>query len=109
MKMGISAPILVLIVSIANFIVGRLIVGEKRRKVSETDGKMVQILGLVIIVVIGLGSMFVIDIFNPQIMKWFWLSFLTLNFGFHAFLEWKFLKETKEYIVSLIVLLIGLI
>lgn len=107
--MGISAPILVLVVSLANLIVGRLIVGEKRRKVSETYGKVIQMWGLAVIVVVGLGSMFVLDIFDPEIMKWFWLGFLILTVGFQAFLDWKFLKETKEYVVSLIVLLIGLI
>lgn len=109
MKVGISTPILVFVISIANLIVGRLIVGGKRRKVSETDGEIIQVWGLAVIAVIGLGSMFVLDISDPQIMKWFWLGFVTLTVGIQAFLDWKFLKETKEYVVSLIVLLIGLI
>ncbi len=107
--MGISAPILVLVVSIANLIVSKLIVGGKRRKISETDGKIINILGLIIIATMGICSAFFIDIFDNNVMKWFWLCLLILIVGFQSFLEWKFLKESKDYIVSLIVLLIGII
>lgn len=107
--MGILAPILVLIVSIANIIVGRLIVGKKRRKISDTDGKNMQFLGLLTIAIIGIWCVFVFDIIATNVMKWFWLCFLIITVGFQLFLEWKFLKESKEYLVSLIVLMIGLI
>ena len=104
-----SVPILALVVGIANIIVGKLIVGEKRRKISESDGKNIKIIGMVIIAILGFSCLFMLDIFDPHVMKWFWLLFLILTVGFQAFLDWMFLKESKEYIVSLIVLTIGLI
>lgn len=107
--MGLSVPFLALIVGIANLIVGKLIIRGERRKISETEGKYIQIWGLSIIAIIGLGSLFILDIFDPHMMKWFWLGFLILAIGFQAFLDWKFLKDSKEYVVSLIILVIGLI
>ena len=107
---GISTGILVLIVSIANAIVGKLILGSNRRKVSETEGKYIQIWGLVVIAILGICSIFFfVDILDANVLKWFWLFFLILTVGFHSFLEWKFLRESKEYVVSLIVLMIGII
>lgn len=103
--MGISVPILALIVSIANIIVGKIIVGKKRRKISETEGKNIEIWGLILIGIIGLCCIY----FVLDIMKLFWLCFLILIYGFHTFMEWKFLKDSKDYVVSLIVLIIGVI
>lgn len=106
--MGISVPFLVIIICLANFIVGRLIVGKERRKIYETDGKYIHIAGLIMIGIVGIWILYdLLD--NAQVMKWFWLLFLTLTVGFQSLMEWKFLKGSKEYIVSLIVLLIGLI
>ena len=108
--MGITAGFLVLVVSIANAILSKLILGNIRRKVSETEGKYIQRWGLVVIAIIGFSSIFfVFDILDTNVMKWFWLFFLILTVGFHSFIEWKFLRESKEYMVSLIVLMIGVI
>ncbi|ALX49732.1 MULTISPECIES: DUF4181 domain-containing protein [Lentibacillus] len=108
--MGITTPILALVVSIAYIIVGKIIVGNKKRKISDKFGKNIQIVGLVIFGVIGISCiLFVLDISNNDVMKWFWLFFLTITLGFQSFLEWKFLRETREYMVSLVVLMIGLI
>ncbi|SFL98784.1 protein of unknown function [Gracilibacillus orientalis] len=108
--MGISTPFLALVVSIAYIIVSKLIVGKNKKKISETAGENIQIWGLLIIGIIGICSVFFfLDIFNNNVMKWFWLFFLILTLGFQSFLEWKFLKDSKEYVVSLIVLMLGLI
>lgn len=108
--MGMTAGFLVLIVSIANAILSKLILGNNRRKVSETEGKYIQIGGLIVIAIIGLCSIFFIfDILEANTMRWFWLFFLILAVGFHAIMEWTFLRESKEYVVSLMVLMIGLI
>lgn len=110
MVVSISTPILALVISIAYIIVSKLIVGKRKRKVSETTGENIQICGFAIIGVIGICSiLFVLDFFDNNVMKWFWLFFIIVTLGFQSFMEWKFLKESKEYVVSLIVLMIGII
>lgn len=108
--MHISVPILALVVSIAYIIVSQFILGRQKRKVYETDGGTIQIGGLSIIGMIAVCAiLFILDISNNNVMKWFWLFFLILTLGFQSSLEWKFLKESKEYVVSLTVLMIGII
>lgn len=107
--MGLSVPILVLVVSITNMIAGKLILGEDRKKIYETSGKYIYLWGTIILLTIGFGCLFFLDISDLNVMKWLWLCFSILTVGFYTFLEWMFLKESKEYIVSLIVLTVGLI
>ncbi|KGR78032.1 DUF4181 domain-containing protein [Ureibacillus manganicus] len=107
--MGISAPLLVFVVGIANLIVGHFLIEGKRKKISETKGKYIHKWGYSIIATMGIGSLFILDIFDPNVMKWFWLGLLILIIGFQTLLDWKYLKGTKEYLVSLIVLVIGII
>jgi len=40
-------------------------------------------------------------------MKWFWIVIMILILGFDAFLHWKFLRHTKQHIVTLISLALG--
>ncbi|WP_434481737.1 DUF4181 domain-containing protein [Paenibacillus glycanilyticus] len=51
---------------------------------------------------------FVLDITNDY-MKWFWLSFFVAAKGFHAILEWKYLKGSRQYLISLILLAVGIV
>lgn len=105
--MQVSLSILALIQSILNFIIGRLIVGKERGKVSETSGKNIQRIGFVTILIIAFSCFYFIDIMDDNAMKWFWLYFYTITFGFHFYLDWVYLRDTKEYLVSLILLIIG--
>ncbi|WP_431308893.1 DUF4181 domain-containing protein [Halalkalibacter flavus] len=41
-------------------------------------------------------------------MKWYWIIFLSLLFGFKSVLERKYLKNSKQYIVTLIILMLGI-
>ena len=107
--MGISAPILVLVVSITHYIVGKIIIGKNRKKLSDTNGFIFQISGAIILLFVIFISYSFLDIMNPDVMKWFWLCILIIILGFNAFLEWKYLNGTKEYIVTLIALAVGLI
>ncbi|MER2030131.1 MAG: DUF4181 domain-containing protein [Solibacillus sp.] len=105
--MQLSVSILALILSILNLIIGRLIVGKERGKVSETNGKIIQIIGFVTILIIAFSCFFFIDIMDDNAMKWFWFYFYTITLGFHFYLDWVYLRDTKEYLVSLILLIIG--
>lgn len=102
---------MVLVVHLTNYVVGKSIVGEKRKNVFETDGKYIYVIGLTVIGAIAFGSIrfFAVDFLNENVMKWFWLVFLILITGFYSFMEWKFLKDSKEYIVPLISMAVGII
>jgi len=106
---GIAAPILVLVVSITRMIVSGLIVGENKRKISETDGKYIEIFGNILLIIISFSTLYFLDIMNPDVMKWFLLCALIIILGFHTFLEWYFMKESKQYEASLITLAVGII
>lgn len=41
--------------------------------------------------------------------KWYWIIYLILLLGFQSILEWKFLKNSKQYITTLIFLIFGVI
>ncbi|ASK63904.1 hypothetical protein CFK37_17950 [Virgibacillus phasianinus] len=107
--MGIPASILVVFILVANFLLNKLFLGRKKKEISETLGKNVHRWGMVIIGVISIYFLFSLDIFNENVMKWFWLSFIIIAQSFQSFMEWKFLKGSKQYVVSLIVLMLGLI
>ena len=99
------------VIIVTEFIARRLIVGEVRVKVRETEGKNIQIWGFIIlsiIFVILLMSLAILDV-KDDVMKLFWLCLVTIALGFQAFLEWKFLKGYKEYMVTLTTLTIAVI
>lgn len=70
--------------------------GIKRKPLSKTPGKRVDQWGRTIIVVIFIC-------FIPFISSYLYLIlFFTVLFSFQTFMEWKFMKESKQYISSLI-------
>ena len=105
--MNLSVAVLPLVLSIVNFVIGRLIVGKERGKVSETSGKNIQKIGLVTILIIAFSCFYSIDIMDDSVMKWFWFIFYTITLGFHLYLNWVYLRDTNEYFVSLILLIFG--
>ncbi|WML48551.1 DUF4181 domain-containing protein [Neobacillus sp. PS3-34] len=82
-----------------------MIVGPEREELTE-DGKGVDLWGKVILSALGIITFIFINIEN-EAMKWFWILFVIAAFGFQSFVDWKYLKESKRYIVSLIVLIFG--
>lgn len=81
----------------------------ERRKVSETPGKNVDRWGRGIITLIFLCSLPFILTKDVEAIKWYWLSYLMLIWGFQSFVQWKYLKNSKEYVITLIFLLLALI
>ncbi|MEC0093150.1 DUF4181 domain-containing protein [Paenibacillus macquariensis] len=83
---------------------------ETERKELPDEGKEVSIWGKIIIALIGIITCIVIIIVDGsegKAMKWFWMLFIITAMGFQSFIDWKYLKGSKEYIASLIVLIIG--
>jgi hypothetical protein len=108
--LGISFSILVLLLAIINPLSRNWIVGTGGQEIDETAGKHIELWERIILALIGLYLVFfVIDISDKTTIKWFCLIFLVITFGFQSIIEWKYLKDSKQFIVSLLLLLIGLI
>jgi hypothetical protein len=85
-------------------------VGPGRQEIDEIAGKNIDLWGRIIFVLLGLFLVFfVIDISDETTIKWFCLTFLLITFGFQSIIEWKFLSNPREFIVTLLLLLIGLL
>lgn len=95
------------------------LLGVKKKKLSETPGKKIEKWSRIIISVLYfLGTVIFIlyevpflDMNEAQFLKFFLILYLTVSLGSHAFLEWKYIKESKQYVTTLILLifLIGVV
>ncbi|WP_188208111.1 DUF4181 domain-containing protein [Alkalibacillus aidingensis] len=88
-----------------------LLVGRKenKEKLSETDGFTIGIYGTIIIVTAAVITFLNVGFSNIQLVKFLLMFFLTIFVGFHAYLDWKYLHESKNYIHQLSGLTIMLI
>lgn len=83
------------------------LLGVEKKRISETPGRKIDAWGRGIILVIFLTTLFFsnkqnIDLFE---MKWFWLGYFILLYGFQVFVEWKYIKNSKQYLASFIMLI----
>ncbi|MFN7253237.1 MAG: DUF4181 domain-containing protein [Anaerobacillus sp.] len=80
--------------------------GRERTRVSETTGRFFTLLGRTVLALVSMGIFifFITKSTNSYTVELFWLSVLTVGLSFHAYTEWRYLKESKEYIVTLILL-----
>lgn len=104
-------PFLLLIIAFSGFFLRIWIVGPDKEKLSD-DGNELNIKGKLILGLIGLITAIVImiaDGVQGMGMKWFWIVFIIISLGFQSFIDWKFLKHTKQHIVSLILLVEGVV
>ena len=102
--MGIWAVLIVLalvVVSIENQVEKSL--GVKRREISETPGKSVQRWGRTIIVVVFIFSYFSSTVQESDVLlNTNWFVLIVTLMGFQVILEWKYLKGSKQYILTLV-------
>ncbi len=93
---------LILLVILAEKMIGRFL-GIKKEDVSETAGKRMDQWGRTIIMGLFLFSfIFALSKENDAILKWNWIFFLTALMGLQTILEWKYLKDSKQYLLTLI-------
>ncbi|AOV08129.1 DUF4181 domain-containing protein [Sporosarcina ureilytica] len=81
----------------------------EKKKISDTSGKKIDQWGRGIITVIFLcGLIYVIYTeVEWNVARWYFISLVIAQNGLQFILEWKYLKSTNQYIVTLIYLLIG--
>jgi hypothetical protein len=107
--MGISISILVILLAVLAPLLRKWIVGYERY-ISETNGRRIDFWGRIILVIIFLLLLlFVIDPSDETTLKWFFIVFLTIMAVFQSIIERKYLKNSKEYIVTLLLWIIGII
>ncbi|MCM3034008.1 MULTISPECIES: DUF4181 domain-containing protein [unclassified Niallia] len=79
------------------------LLGVQKKKVSKTEGKKADIFGRVIIaILIVCTSPFILDADSSFI----WPAYLLVIFGYEAFMEWKYIKGSKQYIGTIIFMII---
>ncbi|WP_054027713.1 DUF4181 domain-containing protein [Bacillus sp. FJAT-28004] len=100
-KIGLIAIFLVF----TSLILRKWLVGAEKAELSDR-GKKVRVWGSIIIALIAFTIIILGDL-EGNALKWFLMLLIITNAGFQSFIDWKYLKGSKEYIVSLIVLLIG--
>jgi MFS-type transporter involved in bile tolerance (Atg22 family) len=107
--MGISISILVILLAVLAPLLRKWIVGTDRY-IDETDGRRVDFWVRIILVIIFLVLLFfVVDTSDETIVKLFFIIALTITTAFQSIIEWKYLKNSKEFVVTLILWVIGLI
>ncbi|GEM_PF-5341123 len=102
-------PLLLLFLAIANIFLGKLLIKGERQRITDTELRTLYLWVYALIIIFYLVLLYVIDISNPKIHSLYFVLFLISILGFDAFMEWKYLKESKEYLVTLIVLILGLV
>ncbi|MCD5324570.1 DUF4181 domain-containing protein [Pontibacillus sp. HN14] len=84
--------------------------GIQKKKVSETPGKHIDRWGRGILLVIFLSTLwFAIEEGSDHFVKLYWMTYLALLLGFQAVIEFIYIKDSKQYISTTIVLIVGLI
>lgn len=104
----IFIPVLITLGLVAEKRINRLIRVEKK-KLSETSAKHIDRWGKGIILVIALTTLPFILKMDIKNMKWYWIGYFMVSLGFQSFLERMYLKESKQYITTLIFLILAII
>lgn len=102
--------LLVILLALIDLTIKKYFIVEELNKISDTNGKNINrwVKGLLFVISVCV-FFFVLDTTNINSLKWYWLIVFIVAMGQHAFIEWRYLKGSKEYVISLIKLAVGLI
>ncbi|MFB6804882.1 DUF4181 domain-containing protein [Peribacillus butanolivorans] len=104
--------VLIIVLIILGFLLEKIInklLGVENKKISATSGKKVDRWGRGIILVIFLCTLPFVITKDTNVMKWYWILHLILLLGFQSILEWKYLKNSKQYVTTLIFLMLSVV
>ncbi len=109
MKFVVILIVVTILIVLIEKIINKML-GVQKQKLSETPGKKIDQWGRGIILVIFLSTVwFVITIDSDKITKLYWMSYLVLIFGFQAIMEFLFIKNSRQYISTTVILILGMI
>jgi hypothetical protein len=81
----------------------------KRVKLSETSAKGIDRWGRGVILIVAICFIpFTVGTLDPNKILWFWIVYLSVLTAFQAYLQWKYIRKSKEYILTLAFLPIGI-
>jgi len=83
--------------------------GIKKVKITDASYKKIDKTGRIIIGVVSICSLPFVISKGTSVLQWYFIFYFILLLGFQAILEWKYLKNSKEYIITLILLLLSVI
>lgn len=107
--MSVEISILALFLVIIQFILRKKIINQEADRMSETSGKHVSRWGNIILVVMGVLFFIYLDLPDLNLKKLYWLGLLVVVLSFNFLIEWKYIRESREHIVTLITLVFSLI
>ena len=81
---------------------------EKKESLSGTPGKNLDRWGRGIILLIFI-CVFPLILEYENVLQWYWIFFFNVLIGFQSFLEWRYLKPSKQYVITLTYLVFGLV
>lgn len=98
----------ILVLGFMQFMLSMIIVDKEDRKarISDTKGDPYYLRGgiLIVIVIIGITIVSFFRVFEEVTIQRMYLVSLILALVFRGFLEWKYLRDTKQHQVTLIIL-----
>ena len=83
--------------------------GVEKKRISETSGKNIDRWGRSIIFLIVLCTLPFVVVKDINVMKWYLILYFTLSLGFQSVMEWTYLKNSKQYVTTLIYLMLSVI
>ncbi|MBD8497003.1 DUF4181 domain-containing protein [Paenibacillus arenosi] len=108
--MTLSISILVLLLAVINIILEKYILKSPSPKISDTTGKNINRWGKGCLAVLAICFyLFVLDMTDEYMMKWFFLIAFVVSAVFHAIVEWWYLRGSKQYFISILLLMVGLV
>lgn len=100
-----------IIIVILGFVLEKIIyklLHVEKKKISETSGKNVDRWGRGLILVMFLCTLpFVVAQDTTNVLKWYWILYITILLGLQAILEWKYLKNSKQYVATFIFIILS--
>jgi hypothetical protein len=109
MKFLVIIAVLFLLFFVLEKLINKFL-GVEKKKISDTPGKKIDQWGRGITLFIFLFALWiVIDSDSLLVKKLFWMSYLIVLGGFQAVLEYIYLKNSKQYITSVIMVIVTLI
>lgn len=108
MRFLISLIIIIILFDLTEKLLRKCLRIEKQ-KLSETSGKNVSRWVRGTLLLIFLCSIPFFYTGELEAIKWYCIFYLTLVASLRSFLEWKYLKNSKEYMITLTFLVLGLI
>ncbi|WP_425353896.1 DUF4181 domain-containing protein [Cohnella thailandensis] len=102
--------LLIIILALIQIPLKKYLFAGKSEETSDTDVRKINwwLRGILVIITLSI-YLFVLDTTDDSKNKWFWLITFLIGRGLDVFIEWKYLKGSKDFLISLILLIIGIV